>query len=115
MQELTACMQKERIQEYESKEESNLEEIKRLGVINSTNTSELRSIIKYQQLQEEQIQKEIDIAKHDLSEEFKQRISLQKATYLKETSQFQDKIDKLQFELNVRHFFFLISDSGEGH
>ncbi|KAG1088470.1 hypothetical protein G6F42_020262 [Rhizopus arrhizus] len=92
---------RERIQEYESKEESNLEEIKRLGVINSTNTSELRSIIKYQQLQEEQIQKEIDIAKHDLSEEFKQRISLQKATYLKETSQFQDKIDKLQFELNV--------------
>jgi len=90
----------------ESTEESYLREIKRLGVINSTNTSELRSIMKYQQLQEEQIQKEIDIAKHDLDEEFKQQLSLQKATYIKETSQFQHRIDKLQFELNVRHFFF---------
>lgn len=62
--------------------------------------------MKYQQLQEEQIQKEIDIAKHDLDEEFKQQLSAQKAIYIKETSQFQDRIDKLQFELNVRHFFF---------
>ncbi|KAL9553418.1 hypothetical protein MBANPS3_003303 [Mucor bainieri] len=92
---------RKKVLEYESTEESHLEEIKRLGVINSTNTSELRSIMKYQQLQEEQIQKEIDIAKHDLDEEFKQQLSLQKAAYVKETSQFQDRIDKLQFELNV--------------
>lgn len=73
----------------------------------NTNASELRSTLKYQQLQEEQILKEIDIAKHELNEEYKQQLSVQKATYTKETTRFQDKIDKLQFELNVRLFLFL--------
>jgi ABC-type phosphate transport system auxiliary subunit len=70
----------------------------------NTNTSKLKSTLKYQQLQEEQILKEIDIVKHELNEDFKQKLSVQKAAYTKETAQFQDEIDKLQFELNVRHF-----------
>ncbi|CEP11183.1 hypothetical protein [Parasitella parasitica] len=86
-----------KVEEYEFKERQHLDEIKS----HQSNTLELRSTLRYQQLQEEQMQKEIDIAKKELSEEFQQQLSFQKASYTKDTNQLQDKIDALQFELNV--------------